>query len=270
MAASISTRSGPAVVWTAPTRYEGTCAWLEFDGKTKALSCLPKGHDDGNWVELVPTRETVLMYGAVADRQRPLDLHYADGTVEREALDGRFLLLEIPHRHLRHETRLLRVDIDGRRLATPLDPHAAAARTDLPLSHCTHGFGRDMSRPYNPGMAQTHGHSVDEYLETIYFLAFPIGGYRPASWLDRDRVARRRDARGVAGLRRRDAEAARGGRPRRAWRPEGGDPHGGGRRARKRVVRKPPDHRALPHRLHGLHRRRVARPRGRARRHVHG
>src|SRR5436853_5364260 len=28
------------------------------------------------------------------------------------------------------------------------------------------------------GMAQ--GHSVDEYLETIYFLAFPIGEYRPS------------------------------------------------------------------------------------------
>jgi DtxR family Mn-dependent transcriptional regulator len=27
----------------------------------------------------------------------------------------------------------------------------------------------------------THGHSVDEYLETIYFLAFPIGEYRPAT-----------------------------------------------------------------------------------------
>ena len=25
------------------------------------------------------------------------------------------------------------------------------------------------------------GHSVDEYLETIYFLAFPIGEYRPAT-----------------------------------------------------------------------------------------
>src|SRR3954462_6409962 len=24
-----------------------------------------------------------------------------------------------------------------------------------------------------------HGHSLDEYLETIYFLAFPIGEYRP-------------------------------------------------------------------------------------------
>ncbi len=30
-------------------------------------------------------------------------------------------------------------------------------------------------------MAHGHGHSVDEYLETIYFLAFPIGEYRPAT-----------------------------------------------------------------------------------------
>jgi DtxR family Mn-dependent transcriptional regulator len=30
-------------------------------------------------------------------------------------------------------------------------------------------------------VAQGHSHSVDEYLETIYFLAFPIGEYRPAS-----------------------------------------------------------------------------------------
>jgi DtxR family Mn-dependent transcriptional regulator len=30
-------------------------------------------------------------------------------------------------------------------------------------------------------VAQGQGHSVDEYLETIYFLAFPIGEYRPAS-----------------------------------------------------------------------------------------
>ena len=30
-------------------------------------------------------------------------------------------------------------------------------------------------------MASGHGHSVDEYLETIYFLAFPIGEYRPSA-----------------------------------------------------------------------------------------
>jgi DtxR family Mn-dependent transcriptional regulator len=30
-------------------------------------------------------------------------------------------------------------------------------------------------------MASMAGHSVDEYLETIYFLAFPIGEYRPST-----------------------------------------------------------------------------------------
>jgi DtxR family transcriptional regulator, Mn-dependent transcriptional regulator len=30
-------------------------------------------------------------------------------------------------------------------------------------------------------MASVAGHSVDEYLETIYFLAFPIGEYRPST-----------------------------------------------------------------------------------------
>jgi DtxR family Mn-dependent transcriptional regulator len=30
-------------------------------------------------------------------------------------------------------------------------------------------------------VARGQGHSVDEYLETIYFLAFPIGEYRPAT-----------------------------------------------------------------------------------------
>ena len=30
-------------------------------------------------------------------------------------------------------------------------------------------------------MARTQGHSLDEYLETIYFLAFPIGEYRPST-----------------------------------------------------------------------------------------
>jgi DtxR family Mn-dependent transcriptional regulator len=33
-------------------------------------------------------------------------------------------------------------------------------------------------------MAHGQGHSVDEYLETIYFLAFPVGEYRPATGAD--------------------------------------------------------------------------------------
>ena len=76
--------------------------------------------------------------------------------------------------------------------------------------------------------AMATGHAIDEYLETIYFLAFPIGEYTPAGdRLPDARVARRRDARRLARLGRRDAEAARGGRARRARRAQGGDPHPG-------------------------------------------
>ena len=87
-------------------------------------------------------------------------------------------------------------------------------------------------------MAQRH--SVDEYLETIYFLAFPIGEYRPQDdGHAHALVARRRDARRLARLGRRDAEAARGRRARRARRAQGGDPHRRrGRERAERVVRK--------------------------------
>ena len=114
------------------------------------------------------------------------------------------------------------------------------------------------------------GHSVDEYLETIYFLAFPIGEYRPAteSAAIASRVA---DMLGVsrasAGemLKRLEADGSR-----RAWRAEGGDPHRDRYRAREARRAQAPDHRALPDRLHGVHGERVSCARGRARRHVHG
>jgi DtxR family Mn-dependent transcriptional regulator len=34
---------------------------------------------------------------------------------------------------------------------------------------------------WEASLARAQGHSVDDYLETIYFLAFPIGEYRPAT-----------------------------------------------------------------------------------------
>lgn len=33
--------------------------------------------------------------------------------------------------------------------------------------------------PYTPSVGHAHAHTVDEYLETVYFLAFPIGEYGP-------------------------------------------------------------------------------------------
>ena len=113
------------------------------------------------------------------------------------------------------------------------------------------------------------GHSVDEYLETIYFLAFPIGEYRPhARQRAGDRLPRGRDAGRLARVGRRDAEAARGRRASSsaARRRKRSSPWRA--RARREGRAQAPHHRAAPHRLHGLYRRRGARARGRAGRHV--
>ena len=40
--------------------------------------------------------------------------------------------------------------------------------------------GRALGGPGRLAPVAGHGHSIDEYLEVIYFLAFPIGEYRPA------------------------------------------------------------------------------------------
>ena len=103
-------------------------------------------------------------------------------------------------------------------------------------------------------MAQ--GHSVDEYLETIYFLAFPIGEYTPrgagspplasrvAEMLHVSRASagemlKRLEAEGLIerGARKEALLTTTGPRARRARRPQA------------------PADRAAPHRLHGLHRR---------------
>jgi len=41
----IDTAAGPVTLWTAPTRTEGRCAWLEFQGRETQLGCLPKGYE---------------------------------------------------------------------------------------------------------------------------------------------------------------------------------------------------------------------------------
>ncbi len=114
-----------------------------------------------------------------------------------------------------------------------------------------------------------HSHSVDEYLETIYFLAFPIGEYSPnVARSAHARLARRRDARRLPCLGRRDAEAPGGRRAHPPRRAQGGDPHQDGPRPSREGRSQAPDHRAAADRFHGLHRRRGPRARGRARRHV--
>jgi hypothetical protein len=139
-AVSIATSAGPAVVWQAPTRYEGTCAWLEFEGRAKALGrCMAKGYERNDGLALVfyPTQETVIVYGSAADRYRQLDLHYADGDVQRVIPTGRFFLAEIPPEHLEPDTRLQTItvrDADGQ--AIPRGPTFSFPAVGTAASPC--------------------------------------------------------------------------------------------------------------------------------------
>ena len=35
---------GEAVLWQAPTRYDGTCTWVEYQDRRKEVGCLPRGY----------------------------------------------------------------------------------------------------------------------------------------------------------------------------------------------------------------------------------
>lgn len=122
-ALSISTTTGPAVVWVAPTRYEGQCAWLEFQGRVVPISCEPRGAESRpSLPRLRATRETVLFFGRASDRYHDLELRYADGTVQRVTPMGGFYLIEISQDHLERDTRLVNViprDAAGREIRAP-------------------------------------------------------------------------------------------------------------------------------------------------------
>jgi len=105
---AITTAQGDATIWSAPTRYEGTCIWLEFDGKETALNrCLPKGyeHDGGIASRFLPSRETVLFYASVGPRVAAIEVLYADGDRARVVPHDGYALYEVPQSHYREGHR---------------------------------------------------------------------------------------------------------------------------------------------------------------------
>jgi hypothetical protein len=98
--AAIETRHGAAVVFEAPTRYEGRCWWLEFEGKRAPLGpCLPRGYRAAPFhVQLLATPDDVLLIGLVAAES--VELRYADGEKVDVAVRRGVLLHEIPAAHL--------------------------------------------------------------------------------------------------------------------------------------------------------------------------
>ena len=97
--ARIETRSGPAILWTAPTRYDGHCAWLEYAGRNHlVVRCIPDVYaGEGTSFRFIPTRRDVLMVGTVG--RRPPSWSSSSRTAVASAsarTEAGFLLYRIP------------------------------------------------------------------------------------------------------------------------------------------------------------------------------
>jgi hypothetical protein len=134
-AAKIETRDGPAVLRTAPTRYEGSCAWVELAGKTYANPCAFKGYGFAGFAwGFIRTRDDVLIFGTAGPKYATVRLGYADGgeTQFHPTKDG-FLLYELPAAHLRRGAQLTDVtalDASGNTIVE--EPLPAAVQQTLP------------------------------------------------------------------------------------------------------------------------------------------
>jgi hypothetical protein len=122
--ASITTRSGRAVIWEAPNRYEGRCLWVEIRGRIVTNACVPKGYAEANGTGLGvhPTPETVVFWNGADTGVTALELRYADGDRQRVEPQGHYYLVELPAEHLRPGAQLVEVielDADGRRIPGP-------------------------------------------------------------------------------------------------------------------------------------------------------
>ena len=103
-AVEVATRRGRAVLWTAPTRYEGRCAWLEVEGRAIAVRrCVPKGYENdiGIAARFLPMSDTVLFFADVDPRVASIDLRFADGDEVTVRPQEGFVLYAVPAVHLR-------------------------------------------------------------------------------------------------------------------------------------------------------------------------
>jgi hypothetical protein len=109
--ARIETRNGPAVLRTAPTRYEGRCAWLELAGKTYSNGCAFKGYGfEGFGWGFIRTSDDILIFGAAGPNYATIELRYADGdTTQFSPTKYGFLLYELPAPHLQRGAQLTEV-----------------------------------------------------------------------------------------------------------------------------------------------------------------
>jgi hypothetical protein len=110
------TPRGDAVIWQAPTRYEGKCVWLEFEGKDAPIApCQPKGYDwnEGRLTGFYPTEDSVLFVGTAADRYPEIDIVYQDGDVTQITPQNHVFVAAIPEQHFAVGHQVERIESRG-------------------------------------------------------------------------------------------------------------------------------------------------------------
>jgi hypothetical protein len=130
--ARIATKEGEAVIWEAPTRYDGRCAWLEHGGRVlRFLPCMPKGYDYGRLaVRFVSTPRDVLFVGWAIPRIASVEIFFADGSQKVVEPEDGFLLAELPAGNVvaGHEaTTIIGRDSNGKAVPPSIDVGKAFA-----------------------------------------------------------------------------------------------------------------------------------------------
>ena len=147
----LETAHGAATLYAAPTRYDGRCAFVEFEGKRVSVyPCLPARYGFDNLaVRIVPTPDDVLIAGALPEKVASVELGFADGDSVTLHPHG-YLLYEVPASHLVRSAMLARIverDASGKPIGPPAPPLGLPDEQPcyraLPLppdTHCRGGF----------------------------------------------------------------------------------------------------------------------------------
>jgi hypothetical protein len=118
----MKTTHGPAKTWTAPTRYEGTCYWTEFEGRRAFSGCGPKGYSfDGFSIGPLRTPDDVLFTGTTFSQIATVVFRYQDGDVANVSPHDGLILYEVPSPHFEAGHRLatmVGVDAQGKAIVS--------------------------------------------------------------------------------------------------------------------------------------------------------
>ena len=117
------TPDGEAVLWSAPTRYDGVCRWIEIGGTPHPIpgpiGCVASADVNSPSVRWVPTSHSVVVAGTFGRRFRTAMLIFADYTHVVVPLDDGVLLYVVPSSHLTPRRELAEIRALPGRGGTP-------------------------------------------------------------------------------------------------------------------------------------------------------